>query len=63
MNRQQVFGDQSNFGSSDIEGKYMQELGQVRVCAGPIVPTTDPETYLVITRGPPGEVGVGCSSL
>ena len=47
----------------DFGDKHTSELGQVRVCAGPIVPTTDPETYLVITRGPPGEVGVGCSSL
>ena len=35
----------------DFGGKYTQELGQVRVWAGPIVPTAGPETYLEVLEG------------
>ena len=35
-----------NFG-----GKYKQELGHVRVLAGPTVPTESPETYLEVFKG------------
>ena len=43
-------------------GKYTWESGQVRIQAGPTVPTTGSETYLKVLR-PPGEAGIGSGSL
>jgi len=35
----------------NVGGKYIWELGQVRVWAGSAVPTADPETYLEVLEG------------
>ena len=35
----------------EFGGKYMWELGQVRVWAAPSVPTGGPETYLEVLEG------------
>ena len=41
-----------------VEGKYMWESGQVRVWAGPTVPTAGPETSLEVLEGLLGRQGL-----
>ena len=51
------------FAAVEFRGKYTWESGQIRVWAGPTVPTVGPETPPKGIGRPPGEAGIGSVSL